>query len=106
MLINCRATAPAGDAQILSEVQQILERRGALTRAPVTLAVSDSWRDSAAAAVIVQVKALLTDAMRAQRPDRRFPGFTHVDDLADTLVRLWETPAAESNGTRLCPNQP
>lgn len=71
-----------------------------------TLAVADSWRDSASAAVIVQVKALLTDAMRAQRPDRRFPGFTHVDDLADTLVRLWETPAAESNGTRLCPNQP
>ena len=42
MLINCRATAPAGDAQILSEVQQVLERRGALTRAPVTLAVSDA----------------------------------------------------------------
>jgi hypothetical protein len=42
VLINCRATAPAGDAQILSEVQQVLERRGALTRAPVTLAVSDA----------------------------------------------------------------
>ena len=42
MLINCRATVPAGDAQILSEVQQVLERRGALARAPVTMAVSDS----------------------------------------------------------------
>ena len=42
MLISCRASAPAGDAQILSEVQQVLERRGALTRAPATLAVSDA----------------------------------------------------------------
>ena len=42
MLISCRATVPAGDAQILSEVQHTLERRGALSRAPVTLAVSDS----------------------------------------------------------------
>ena len=41
MLISCRATAPAGDSQILSEVQQVLERRGAMSRAPVTLAVSD-----------------------------------------------------------------
>jgi hypothetical protein len=42
VLINCRATAPAGDAQILSEVQQVLERRGALSRAPITMAVSDA----------------------------------------------------------------
>lgn len=67
-----------------------------------TLAVADSWRDSQAAAVIVQVKALLTDAMRVERPDRRFPGFTHVDDLADALVGLWASPAAELNGSRLC----
>ena len=42
MLISCRATLPAGDSQILGEVQQILERRGAMSRAPVTLAVSDA----------------------------------------------------------------
>jgi hypothetical protein len=42
VLISCRATVPAGDAQILSEVQQVLERRGALSRAPVTMAVSDA----------------------------------------------------------------
>lgn len=41
MLISCRASVPAGDAQILGEVQQVLERRGALSRAPVTMAVSD-----------------------------------------------------------------
>jgi hypothetical protein len=42
VLISCRATVPAGDAQILSEVQQVLERRGALPHAPVTMAVSDA----------------------------------------------------------------
>ena len=42
MLISCRATLPAGDAQILGEVQQVLERRGAMSRAPVTMAVSDA----------------------------------------------------------------
>ena len=42
MLISCRTTAPAGDAQILTEVQQVLGRRGALTRAPAALAVSDA----------------------------------------------------------------
>lgn len=42
MLISCRATSPAGDTQIMSEIQQVLERRSALTRAPVTLAISDA----------------------------------------------------------------
>jgi hypothetical protein len=42
VLISCRAALPAGDAQILGEVQQVLERRGSMSRAPVTLAVSDS----------------------------------------------------------------
>jgi len=66
------------------------------------LAVADSFGDSGAAVVILQVKALLTDAMKADRPDRRFPGYTHVDDVAAHLVRLWESPADSSNGTRQC----
>lgn len=70
-----------------------------------TLAVADSFTDSEAAAVVVQIKALLTDAMREERPDRKFPGYTHVDDLAAHLVTLWETPAADLNGTRQCLTQ-
>lgn len=66
-----------------------------------TLAVSDSWHGSAAAAIIVQVKALLTDSMRQAKPGARFAGYTHVEDLADRLVTLWETPADELNGTRI-----
>ncbi len=71
-----------------------------------TLAVADSWRDTAAAAVIIQVKALLTDAMRQSRPEARFPGYTHVDDLADRLVSLWDQPADVLNGARICLTEP
>lgn len=67
-----------------------------------TLACAHSFGDSGAAAVIVQVKALLTDAMREAKPTAAFAGYTHVDELAQRLVGLWDVPAAELNGTRLC----
>jgi len=66
-----------------------------------TLAVADSFKDSAAAAVILQIKALLTPAMRAAKPEAAFDGFTPVDELADTIHDLWLRPAAELNGQRL-----
>jgi hypothetical protein len=42
MRINCRASSPAPDAQIISEVRDVLERRGALKHPPLTLSVSDA----------------------------------------------------------------
>lgn len=54
-----------------------------------------------AASTAIVVKALVDDAMRAEQPERSFPGFTHVDDLATTLVSLLDTPAAEINGARI-----
>lgn len=67
-----------------------------------TLAVADSFAkaDGDAAATIVQIKALLTDTMKEERPDRKFPGYTHVDDLAARLVRLWDASAERLNGVR------
>ena len=81
-----------------------------------TLAVADSFATAAkaaaeegtadgsevagAAAVIVQIKALLTDAMKEERPDRKFPGYSHVDDVAAELLSLFALPAAQVNGTR------
>jgi hypothetical protein len=47
------------------------------------------------------VKALVHDAMRAERPNAKFAGFTDVKDLADAVVGVWEKPAAEVNGHRL-----
>ena len=42
MIISCRATAPAPDSQIIAEMTDVLDRRGALKHPPVTIAVSDS----------------------------------------------------------------
>lgn len=66
-----------------------------------TLAVADSFKDSDAAAVILQVTALLTPAMRVAKPDATFAGYTPVDQLADTIHDLWLVPAAQLNGQRL-----
>ena len=71
------------------------------------LALADSFRrattgpEDGAAAVIFVIRALVTDQMRAENPDRRFPGFTDVTDLADRIVELWEADAAELNGARI-----
>ncbi|MGK5557276.1 SDR family oxidoreductase [Actinomadura kijaniata] len=67
-----------------------------------TLAMADSFRDLPdAAATILVVQALLTDAMRRERPDAPFTGLTHVDDLASAVAGLWDRPAAQLNGTRV-----
>jgi len=71
------------------------------------LALADSFRRSpgqsgdGAAAVIFVIKALVTDQMRAQAPDRKFPGFTDVADLADRIVELWSADAPDLNGARI-----
>lgn len=68
-----------------------------------TLALAHAFgrADGDAAATILVVKALLDDAMRAARPDAAFDGFTHVDDLAETIAGLWDRSSAELNGERL-----
>jgi hypothetical protein len=42
VLLSCRATSPAPDSQIMAEMQQVLDRRGSMKHAPVTVAVSDA----------------------------------------------------------------
>lgn len=68
-----------------------------------TLALAHAFSRSGgdAAATILVVKALLDDAMRDARPDAAFDGFTHVDDLAETIAGLWDRPTADLNGERL-----
>ncbi|GGZ35626.1 SDR family NAD(P)-dependent oxidoreductase [Streptomyces poonensis] len=72
-----------------------------------TLALADAFRKAGgeqgprAAAAILVVKALVHDAMRAERPNAKFAGFTDVDDLAEAVAGVWERPAAEVNGNRL-----
>lgn len=53
------------------------------------------------AAVVFVVKALVDPAMREASPERKFPGFTDVEELAAAAVEIFRTPAAELNGRRL-----
>ncbi|GAA1090002.1 SDR family NAD(P)-dependent oxidoreductase [Tsukamurella spumae] len=64
-----------------------------------TLALADSFTGTGAAAAIVRVMALLTPQMKADEPERKFPRYTPIGDVADALLALWEVPAAEANGT-------
>ena len=53
------------------------------------------------AAVVFVIKALVDDAMRREHPERKFPGYTDVEELATAALRLFDQPAAELNGQRL-----
>ncbi|SDL46566.1 short chain dehydrogenase [Arthrobacter sp. ov407] len=77
-----------------------------------TLAVADGLRraqsgrkedpvEQHSAAAIFVVKALVDAGMRAKAPERSFPGFTDVADLAAAAAGLFSTPAGELNGQRL-----
>ncbi|GAA2865181.1 SDR family NAD(P)-dependent oxidoreductase [Paenarthrobacter ilicis] len=83
-----------------------------------TLSIADGFRRSASndststdsqstdsqessAAVILVVKALVDPAMRLKNPERRFPGYTDVEDLASAVVELFTQPAAQLNGQRI-----
>ncbi|MEH0581218.1 SDR family NAD(P)-dependent oxidoreductase [Streptomyces sp. B21-108] len=72
-----------------------------------TLALADAFHKAGgaagptSAAAILVVKALVHDAMRAERPNAKFAGFTDVRDLAEAIAEVWERPAPEVNGQRL-----
>ncbi|MFF3751799.1 SDR family NAD(P)-dependent oxidoreductase [Streptomyces sp. NPDC002018] len=72
-----------------------------------TLALADAFRKAGgeegprAAGAILVIKALVHDALRAERPNAKFAGFTDVTDLAEAIAGVWERPAREVNGKRL-----
>ncbi|WP_329031819.1 SDR family NAD(P)-dependent oxidoreductase [Streptomyces sp. NBC_01725] len=72
-----------------------------------TLALGDDFRKAGgdegprAAAAILVIKALVHDAMRAERPNAKFAGFTDAGELADAIAGVWDRPAGEVNGNRL-----
>ena len=51
--------------------------------------------------MILVIKALVHDAMRAERPNAKFAGFTDAAELAEAITGLWEKSAEEVNGKRL-----
>ncbi|NJP67148.1 SDR family NAD(P)-dependent oxidoreductase [Streptomyces spiramenti] len=72
-----------------------------------TLAMADGFRKDGgdegprAAAAVLVVKALVHDAMRAERPNARFAGFTDVRELAEAVTDTWNRNTADVNGQRL-----
>ena len=113
------ARSPAGRAVIVSAAAAASPTAGSANYAAAKaaaeawmLALADSLHRAqsgrkeqplpqTSAATILVIKALVDDRMRAESPERKFPGFTHVDDLAARIVGLWSTDAAELNGARI-----
>jgi NADP-dependent 3-hydroxy acid dehydrogenase YdfG len=73
-----------------------------------TMAMAEGFRrenqadgNQHSAAVVFVVKALVDAGMRASHPERKFPGYTDVEQLAAAAVGLFSHAAAELNGQRL-----
>ncbi|MDP5225884.1 MULTISPECIES: SDR family oxidoreductase [Arthrobacter] len=65
------------------------------------LTASGDGTPATGAAVVLAVKSLVDDAQRAAAPERKFPGYTDVAQLAQAALDLFGQDAAEINGARL-----
>lgn len=99
-------TSPVGRAVMVTSTAAATPTAGNIAYAAAKSAaeawmagVAHALRDSEAASVVVAVKALLTDAMIAADPDKLWPGYTHVRDLADAIAAACTGAAA--NGSRI-----
>ncbi len=66
-----------------------------------TLALADSFADTAATANIIVVNAILTPRMREENPDKEYPSFTPVEAIAEAIAFLCSDAGARMNGKRL-----
>lgn len=66
-----------------------------------TLALADRFRGTGATANIVVVGAIVTEAMRAESPDRDFSTFTPAEAIAGAIAYLCSDDAAAMNGKRV-----
>jgi NAD(P)-dependent dehydrogenase (short-subunit alcohol dehydrogenase family) len=66
-----------------------------------TLAMADSFADTAATANIVVVNAILTPQMREANHDKPYRTFTPAEDIAEAIVFLCSDRGAKMNGKRL-----
>jgi NAD(P)-dependent dehydrogenase (short-subunit alcohol dehydrogenase family) len=66
-----------------------------------TLALADSFKDTAATANIIVVNAILTPRMRDENPDKPFRTFTSAEQIAEAIAFVCSDAAAKMNGKRL-----
>lgn len=89
---NYSAAKAAAEAWMLALADSLRRAQSAHPEHPV---------EQTSAATILVIKALVDDRMRVESPERKFPGFTDVADLATRIVGLWSSSAAEINGARI-----
>ena len=66
-----------------------------------TLALADSLKGTGATANILVVNAILTPRMREANPDKEYPSFTPVEDVAEAIAFLCSDSGSRMNGKRL-----
>jgi len=66
-----------------------------------TLALAESFKESAATANIIVVNAILTPRMREQNPDKEYRTFTSAEQIAEAIAFVCSDAAAKMNGKRL-----
>jgi len=66
-----------------------------------TLALANSFKDTAATANIIVVNAILTPRMREEDPDKPFRSFTSAEQIAEAIAFVCSDAAAKMNGKRL-----
>ena len=96
--VRALAAGLAVDAAIGAAAAELL---ACTLPAPAATGPGTTTAEGASAAVVLVVKALVDDRMRAASPERKFPGFTDVAVLGQTVVELFSTPAEQLNGTRI-----
>jgi NAD(P)-dependent dehydrogenase (short-subunit alcohol dehydrogenase family) len=98
------ASTPTADGAAYSAIKSAAEAW--------TLAIADGFRQlqqssesslatQHSAALVLVVKALVDDRMRAAQPERKFPGFTDVNVLAEAVERLFDLEAEQINAQQL-----
>lgn len=65
-----------------------------------TLALADSLSGTGATANILVVNAILTPKMREDNPDKDYPTFTPVEDIAEAIAFLCSDAGSRMNGKR------
>jgi 3-oxoacyl-[acyl-carrier protein] reductase len=103
-------SSPAGRLAIVSSTSVTAPTAGNANYAAAK-AAAEAWTQavgqgfagsgSQGAAVVLVVKALVDDAMRAAAPERNFPGYTDVADLARAVAGLFSQSAEAVNGARI-----
>jgi NAD(P)-dependent dehydrogenase (short-subunit alcohol dehydrogenase family) len=66
-----------------------------------TLALADSFADTAATANVIVVNAILTPRMREENPGKEYRTFTSAEEIAEGISFVLSDAAAKMNGKRL-----